>query len=749
MPLLFALTLFVAAALLFLVEPLVGKLLLPALGGTPAVWNTCLVFFNVALLAGYLYAHGTSRRLPAARQARWHLLVLLAPVTALAAGWWLAGSPLPVLTGLLPTDHDYPMLPLLGLLAVAVGLPFAALATTSPLLMRWFAAAGGPAGRDPYYLYAASNAGSLLGLLAYPLLVEPALPLHRQQTWWAVAAAAEFALIGLCAVVVARWAPSSAVEPTMADTPASVEPIAPRRMLRWLGLAALPAALLMAVTSHLTTDLAPVPLLWVLPLALYLISFIVVFAWWPERVQRALGRVTPMLLLFLVVLFVSNAAEPVVLVVTLHLGVFVAVTFLCHGALALDRPASEHLTAFYLTLSLGGVVGGLACAIVAPVAFARLGLLEYPVAVVLGALVRPGTGIDRPRWSDFLLPLGLAGLTVALAWGGDAFFGPVADDPTQAATDRLIRGAVTFGLPTVLAYCLVNRPLRYALALAVLIAATPLERRQHGQVLLTERNFFGTLRVTRTLDGRFVRLVHGTTQHGQQRTDEDGPPTPLMYYHPTTPVGRALRALPDQRLQRVGLVGLGCGALAAYARPGQHWTFFEIDPAVARIAADERYFTYLKECRGEVDVVLGDARRRLHEVPDGSLNALVLDAFSSDAIPVHLLTREAFELYLRKLTPDGVLLLHLSNRYLDLPPLVARIAASFDPPLIARTETDYPSPREAEEGKFASTWTAVARRPADLAGVAVPPRWQPERTPARVLWTDQFSNLLGAWRQPD
>lgn len=749
MPALFALTLFLAAALLFLVEPLIGKALLPHLGGAPAVWNTCLVFFNLALLAGYLHAHATSRCLSAARQARWHLLLLPVPVAAFAAGWWWFGSPLPVAAGLLPVDQDYPMLPLLGLLTLAVGVPFAVLATTSPLVMRWFAAVGGQRGRDPYYLYAASNAGSLLGLLAYPLLVEPRLELAQQQWAWAVAATLTFGLIGVCAFLVACRAPSTAPVTTPTGPSLPVEPLSRARLLRWLGLAALPAALLMAVTSHLTTDLAPVPLLWVVPLAVYLVSFIVVFAWWPEQARRLLGRLTPMLLLFLVILFESGAAEPVALIAALHLLVFAAVAFLCHGELARDRPVAEHLTAFTLMLSLGGVLGGLACALVAPVAFRRLGLIEYPLAVVLAALVRPGSGGGRLRRTDLLLPLGLAGLTFALSRSAPALLGSAPADPSTPAVDRLLQGGLTFGLPAVLAFALVARPLRYALALAALLLVAPLEGMRHGVVLWTERNFFGTLRVTRSHDGRFVRLVHGTTQHGQQRLGEDGPPTPLMYYHPTTPVGRALRALPADRLRRVGVVGLGCGALAAYAAPGQRWTFYEIDPAVVRIARDERYFTFLGTCRGDTEVVLGDARRRLQEAPDGCYDVLVLDAFSSDAIPVHLLTFEAFELYLRKLAPGGILLLHLSNRYLELPPLVARIATAFDPPLPARVEHDMPTPREADEGKFASTWMAVARQADALAGVAAPPRWHPERSPSPVLWTDQFSNLLGAWRQAD
>jgi hypothetical protein len=774
LPLLFATTLFLSAALLFLVQPLVGKLLLPLLGGTPAVWNTCLVFFQGLLLAGYYYAHAATDRLGVRRQARWHLALLLLAPAALAAGWLLAGSPLPVLGRLVPVDEEFPVLPVLALLTLAVGAPVLVLATTGPLLQRWRAAAG----TDPYVLYAASNAGSLVGLLAYPLAVEPTLSLTTQQHLWAAGVVVYVVLVAWCAALTAsRDDPvhHSGVgggqglgDETPPKTPGPnpwVEPDAPlpaRRVLRWLALAALSSALLNAVTAHLTTDLAPMPLLWVVPLALYLVSFILVFARWPERLHWLVGRVAPMLLLFLVVVLVTDAREPLALVLGLHLGVFFVLTLLCHGELARDRPPPTQLTAFYLYLSLGGVLGGLFTALVAPVVFHRVGVVEYPLALVLAALVRPGPlpgawgrnapkADERPRPADVVAPLLLGLATVGLILGVPRLLGPPpAPSSPDAVVDRLLRGGLMFGVPAVLAFTLVRRPARYALALAALLLASALYPGPHGRALYTERNFFGTLRVTRSPDGQFYRLVHGTTQHGQQRIDDTAdPPKPLMYYHPTGPAGRVLDRLLAGRRRRVGAVGLGCGAMASYARPGEEWVFWEIDPAVVRVARDTGYFTYLDRCKGDLRIVLGDARRQLEREPGGRFDLLILDAFSSDAIPVHLLTREALALYLDKLAPNGLLLFHVSNRYLDLPPLLARLAEAHDPPLAARVDDDSPTSAQEADGKMRSVWVLLARSDDDLREACKDIHWQPIPARPGPVWTDTFSNLLGVWKSAE
>jgi hypothetical protein len=385
------------------------------------------------------------------------------------------------------------------------------------------------------------------------------------------------------------------------------------------------------------------------------------------------------------------------------------------------------------------------------VLFAHYGPVEYPLAVVAAALVRPvrGNGLQPLRlrpWDAFLVPIFVL-LAVTLVWLVPRLV-PMPEDPADpdALVARLLRAGLAYGVPAVIAFALVANPLRFALCLAGLLTAGVFAAGPYGQTLLVERNFFGTLRVVRSPDGRFTRLVHGTTLHGQERVEETESPEPLMYYHRRGPVGRLFDKLPAERKQRVAVVGLGCGAMAAYAEPGQAWTFYEIDPAVVRIAENPRYFTFLSTCRVTPRIVLGDARRQLAREPDDSFDLIVLDAFSSDAIPVHLLTQEAFALYARKLSPHGVLTFHLSNRYLDLPPLVARLGAAHDPPFLTKLDEDMPTDREREAGKFRSAWAVLARSPADLGGVAKDVHWQPLPAKPGPVWRDDFSNLLAVWK---
>jgi protein-L-isoaspartate O-methyltransferase len=730
--LLFATTLCASAGLLFAVQPMAGKALLPLAGGTPAVWNTCLVFFQTTLLLGYLYADRLVR-LSFRGQLLCHLVVA---DLAVAAAVSLRPDP-----GWIPVESEYPIPGLLAYLAAGVGLPVFVLSATAPLLQRWFAAGK----RDPYALYAASNAGSLTGLLAYPFLIEPASSLGTQERVWVVGFVAVVGLIAVCGFI--RLPTSGLVEVETSNETERSEVVPPptrRQILTWVGLAALPSSLLMGTTAHLTRDVAPIPLLWVVPLALYLLSFIIVFARWPERARQLTGRVAPMFLVFLVVTLATGATEPITLVASVLLAALFAVALLCHGELVARRPAETNLTTFYLAVSVGGVLGGLFNAVIAPLVFSRLGTVEYPLAVVVAALVRPGAPWQFHRKDAFLLS-GFTLLTVGLSVAVPRFVEmPANPSDPDALGLRLVRAGLMYGLPAVVAFALVRNPIRFAGCLAVLLLAGSFDSASHGRTLYVTRNFFGTLHVTQSADGQFIRLVHGTTQHGQQRI---GDPKPLMYYHPAGPVGRLFEKLPAERTRRVAVVGLGCGAMAAYAQPGQEWTFFEIDPAVVRLARDDRFFTFLRDCRVEPRIVLGDARRQLAREPDGAFDLIVLDAFSSDAIPVHLLTTEAFALYGRKLAPGGVLAFHLSNRYLDLPPLVARVGAKHEPPFAAKVDADEPTEREREDGKFASTWVVLARDPADLGPVAKDPHWQTVRPTDGPVWRDDFSNLLAVWKK--
>jgi spermidine synthase len=764
LPVLYALTLFVGAALLFLVQPMVGKLLLPLLGGSPGVWNTCMVFFQAVLLGGYLYAHRSTGHLGVRRQAVVHLALLAILILVFKAAFAATGSPVPVLPSLLPDDQDYPILGLVAFIGVAVGVPFFVLSTTSPLLQRWFATSGHRTARDPYFLYAASNAGSLLGLLGYPLFIEPRLSLAEQQWVFAAGVGLYVALVVTCATTIIRKKDDTVTlkddrerQAMSSDSfPSSAAFVLTRRRIaRWVFLSALPSSLLLGVTTHVSTDLAPVPLLWVVPLALYLISFILVFAHWPEAIHRVVGRATPVLLLFAVLSLLLDAAEPFGVVAGLHIAAFFGVCLICHGELARDRPPPEYLTAFYFWLSLGGVTGGLLNALVAPIVFHRLGMVEYPLALILAATVRPkseewGNG-PKLRLADVALVVVLMTVAIGLVLIVPKFVSvPVEPDNPDALSARLLRGGLMFGIPAAAAFALVRRPARYALCLTALFVAGAFDPGQLGDTLHMERNFFGVVRVTRSPDGKFIRLIHGTTMHGQQKADEEGRPHPLTYYHEKGPVGHVFASLPSEKIKRVGVVGLGTGAVAYYAKPGQDWTFFEIDPAVVRIARDPAYFRFLSTCQADsCEVVPGDARRQIARFREGVFDLIILDGFCSDAIPVHLLTREAIRLYFQKLTPSGILAVHLSNVHLDLPPLVTRLAADHDPPLVVRYWHDVALDNERKDGKTDSQWMVLARSEADLGKIAKSPHWDKMKVVPGPVWRDDFANVLRVWRKEE
>jgi SAM-dependent methyltransferase len=725
----FAVILFAAAGLSFLLQPLVARQLLPLAGGAPAVWTTSLVVFQALLLAGYWYAHQLQRLRFSWQLAIHAALVLAAALFTLqpaalrppaAIGAWIDASPVGgVLTGLI----------------AAAGLPYFLLSTTAPLLQAWFARGR----RNPYWLYAASNAGSLLGLVAYPFAVEPFTTLARQCELWAwgfFAVAAGILVCGVRAVTASNTMPVETHD-ELATSPRT------RHILKWMALSALTASLLASVTAHLSTDIAPMPLLWVMPLALYLATYIITFARWPDRARLVMARVAPMAICFSVVALLARATEPIALVAAVHVVGLVAVSLLCHGELAAARPPAAHLTAFYLALAAGGVLGGLSNAVIAPILFADLGPLEYPLALVLAALVRPNLRLLPLRWSDVLWPLGLLHfstlLLVAAPW---VLAEPPTDDEAAKLIDRLFRGLLLFGIPTAIAFALVWRPVRFALCLLAILSVGFVARQHGGGTLLVSRNFFGTLRVSQNAE--FTTLTHGTTNHGMQRRNVS-PPEPAMYYHRRGPVDKALAARPARR---VAVIGLGCGAMAAYAAPGDEWTFFEIDPAVVAIAQDSRFFTFLNECKAStLTITLGDARRKLAEVPDGAFDLLAVDAFSSDAVPTHLLTREALELYWRKIAPGGRLLMHLSNRYLDLPNLAARGLRDLDPAMAVRLDEDLVVTAEDRAvGRLPSTWLIAARSVADLGTLKsyypLPPRPGP-------LWTDDFTPLQGVWKRDD
>ncbi len=719
----FAGTMLLGAFLVFSIQPMFARMALPLLGGAPAVWNTAMVFFQSALLAGYGYAHCLSRTFGPRGQIASHLALLaiacLCLPVAIGADWHppVGGASIPWL---------------IGLMIWTVGLPFLAVAATAPLVQKWFAGSGHPAASDPYFLYGASNLGSVLALLSYPLLVEPRLTLHEQGLLWAAGYGALALAITGCAVVVWRRRSAATIEPERSRLDQG-EAIGWRRRLRWLGLALVPSGLLLAVTTHITTDLAAVPLLWVVPLALYLLTYVIAFARRPWLRHAWTLKAQPFLLIPLVLLFTWTL--PFWVGLPLHLlGLFVS-ALVCHGELARLRPRAEHLTEFYFWLALGGALGGALTALLAPLVFD--GVFEYPIALVAACLLRPARdpASDR-RAMDFVLPLIIGALIAARGFGG----------PLGLPEFGMV-GMLLVCVPSALAlYALAERPLGFGLGIAAALAALLLTAQGHT-VVARERSFFGVYTVKRDPAGYHV-LVHGTTVHGAQRIDPAGWREPLTYFHRDGPLGQLFDAL-GARPRAIGVVGLGAGSVACYRRPGQRWTFYEIDPLVERIARDERYFHYLAECAPEAAIRAGDARLTLRDAAPADYDLLILDAFSSDAIPMHLITREALALYLDKLAPGGVIAWHVSNRNLNLAHVVGDLAA--DAGVVASVRSDQPSRAALAGYRSPSSWIALARRAEDLAPLIADPRWTRLQGRADVRpWTDDFSNILSAllWRLP-
>lgn len=744
MPALFALTLFLSAALLFVVQPFVGKLLLPHWGGTPAVWNTCLVFFQIALLAGYAFAHWSTRWLGVRRQ----MLVQLALI-ALA----FLALPIALPTRVLPDSaSEQPVRTLLVALAVMVGLPFFVVATSGPVLQRWFAATRHRDAGDPYFLYAASNLGSFAALVSYPFLIEPNWTLSEQSRWWLAGYGLLFVLFVACATIVhakngeiARsWDNETRADPDDPSTRTANDSNhgstgSSLSRLTWLLLAAIPSALLVSVTNYLTTDIAAVPLLWVLPLALYLLSFVLAFARWQWMPRRILAAALPILVLIVLFALLIDATEPAWLLLPAHLVVMFVAAWVCHGELARRRPPVADLTRYYLVISLGGALGGMASALAAPLLFRAPGM-EYALILIAACAAAPSVRREPPRrrWRDPVKPIVLGLVTTGLVLAVQQVFA----DPGRWAT------GVLFGGPLVVAATLMDRPRRFALGLLGIVAANSLFHGPHGPPLVTERNFFGVVRVTREPDRGWHRLVHGNTVHGRQAWIDGQPqPIPLTYYHPTGPAGQLFTSL-GERIRRVANCGLGTGALAYYSQPGQEWTQYEIDPAVVRVAQDPTLFTFLRDARAQPQrIALGDARLQLRHAPDGHYDLIVVDCFSSDAIPVHLLTREALALYLQKLAPRGVIAFHISNRYLDLRPVLRSLADDAGLEVCRVREDTVIDDDDRLAGKEPSAWAVLARTSGDLGRLKLSGLWVPADRPRNFrVWTDDYSHLWGVFK---
>jgi len=721
-PMLFVLAAFAGAALIFFVQPMAAKLVLPLLGGSPAVWNTSMAFFQAALLAGYGYAH-LLQRLPSVRlQAMTHVAVLLA-----------AGLVLPLrITELVgEPSSTAPALWLLGVLAISIGAPFAALSATAPLVQSWHARVFREEGREPWYLYAASNLGSLIALLAYPILVEPFATLQGQRYGWSAA----YVVFVLIMAALSFTAAGAAHGPAAARSETRA-PVNWKDRLTWLGLAAIPSSLMLGVTTHLATDVASAPFLWVVPLALYLLTFIIAF-----QTRPAVRPWVALLLqaaLLPVVVFMLPIGGGITLQFAVHLAAFFVTALVCHQALVARRPDPSRLTEFYLWMSLGGVVGGAFNAFVAPVIFNAV--FEYPLVLVLAVLARPWRMRPLAFWE-----IGILVASVIAAVAAAHFVRNPPRDILNFETYDTLKFVLL--LPVVGAF-LLRRNTAVLLAMVALISVSAHFVGQRQEVLASDRSFFGVLRQSNFdvpgMGGPVRLLAHGTTLHGAQAQDPRYRCRPLVYYAPATPIGQVFRSVQSRKpTMDVAAVGLGTGVVSAYTRPGDQLTFFEIDPLVVAVSSDPENFTYVTECaRGRIDYVIGDARLTLNRQPADSFDILLVDAFSSDAIPAHLLTVEAMRTYLSKIKPDGVVILHLSNRHLELhrpANAVAKAAGGVSLEQRYRKSDSTPHLWESSENVV-----IVGRSAAALEPYRAAPFWEIPPPSRSRPWTDDYTNLPGA-----
>ncbi|ANY18986.1 hypothetical protein A6F68_00451 [Tsuneonella dongtanensis] len=718
---LFIATILLGSFLLFLVQPMVARMALPRLGGAPNVWNSAMLVYQALLLGGYAYAHLLGR-LALKKQAIVHIVVL-----------GLAALTLPIALAELPPaapGAEVLWVPLLFL--ATIGPLFFAVSAQAPLMQRWYAA--DPQADDPYPLYAASNLGSFAGLIAYPLVAEPLLPIARQSGVWTVGYVALLVLVIFTARALPKAEPSTS-ETTSASPEQSSEEIGWRRIALWVCLAAVPSGLMLSTTTYLTTDIVAMPLLWVIPLGLYLLSFSIAFA---ENRGLANGfarhaAALTMVLGSITILLSAQGSVPAALV---SVALLFVVAVALHGRLYETRPSPAKLTLFYLVMSAGGVLGGAITALFAPVVFDWT--WEHPLLIVAASLLVPLPAYAR--WSE---RLGWSASRTRVAMAASfalALLAIAALSRAMVASPQsplVVQGLLA--LVVILALLVVRwRPAFAAILALAMLALGGMQSLRTSLAGERTRSYFGVYTV-RDIDDAARTLAHGTTLHGVQLRKPGLELQPTTYYGRSSGIGLALGA-GDALLGKganIGIVGLGVGTLACYRKPGQDWTFYEIDPAVLAYSQGGQ-FTFVEKCTPDARMVIGDARLELEKAPAGTYDLLAIDAFSSDAVPLHLLTDEAFKVYLRSLAPDGLLLVHISNRYIDLVPALDAAARANGLTAIRRHD------RGAKPPRTSSMWIAMARDPARLTALqdSNPATWDELERTDHPLWTDDYASIL-------
>lgn len=716
---LFVATILTGSFLLFLVQPMIARMALPRLGGAPAVWNSAMLVYQALLLGGYAYAHALSR-LPIARQASIHLVVLV-----------LAGLTLPIaLADLSPPLPGWETVWVPLLFLMTIGPVFFAVSAQAPLMQRWFAA-DGDAG-DPYWLYAASNIGSFGGLLAYPILLEPNLTIAQQSVGWSIGYGLLVVLV--IAAAAARWRSAGPAQDE--DWHDAAETIGWKRVALWLALSAVPSGLMLSTTTHLTTDIVAMPLLWVIPLSLYLLSFVFAFNE-NSRVGEWLSRFAPVVLLFTGGTAIVSWSEGSITSALISVTMLFVVAVALHRRLFEHRPSPARLTYFYLIMSVGGVMGGIFNGLVAPLVFDWV--WEHPLLVLAAAALLP----NRPLFAwmdrfdirqDLRRPILLAMILAAFALS--ALLGRLVVEEADLAVLGVTLLLVGLGVAA-----LGHRWVVCLILLILMVGRGGYDVINTSLEGARDRSFFGIYTVHEDTATNRRGLRHGTTLHGVQFLAEGKTRQPTTYYDRTSGVGLALQAAPALAGDnaRIGVVGLGVGTLACYRQPGQHWEFFEIDPLVVEYST-RGTFTFMDQCAPDATTHVGDARLVLEDMGADRFDILVIDAFSSDAIPIHLVTREAFAIYRTVLAKDGVLMVHISNRYMDLQPMLAALAR--DSGLHARLRLNEANPDETVSKSLWVALSADEQRLAVLESQRPDTEWLDIAAPAEQVWTDDFASIL-------
>ncbi len=717
-PIVFTATIFLSASLLFFVQPLFAKIVLPEIGGAPAVWTTAMLFFQTVLIVGYLYAHVSTRYLPVKVQiilhlAIWAVALFFLPL-GIPEGWQYDGSGSTALQTLL-------------LFAAGVGVPFALLSANAPLLQSWYARSDGPSADDPYFLYGASNLGSLIALLAFPFVAEPFFGAQDISFGFA----AGFFLLGICLLFSGMAAragrmTTDAVSVGTADSPSVKE------YAFWALLAFVPSSLMLAVTTKISTDLGSIPLVWVIPLSLYLLTFVVGFSKRELIPPKLLKLAAAASVVVAGMLFTGTGGPHLSLTKSgILIGTFFVIALWAHRALYGARPHGNHLTIFYVTMSIGGALGGLFNSIIGPIVFNAIyeGILTIAVAAVLIAL----------PWLDLSIRSVGRGLCVGLIGGGIFAILTLAIGTEHPAITSIVLLALTGA-----AFVTMRHSLTAASIASISVALTPIAMSEHNN-LFKDRSFFGLHEVVDYTDQRIYR--NGTTTHGaQQRSDYSARrPTPITYYHQNGPMGQVLTSAAVDAGSSIGIVGQGIGSLACYSQPGQDWHFYEIDKMVDRLARDPSLFTFMSSCAGDAPTHLGDARVVLESQTDMRFDVLIIDAYSSNAVPVHLTTREAVDLYTSRLTENGVLLFHISNRYYDIWRPLSRSAEDLG--LVAWRQL-YPGDRRNDPTDYASEVVAFTRSSQTPFALDDDDRWRRMESDGGIIWTDDRANLLSILRWP-